>query len=168
MEGKNKSITLFIHSCLINRFETRLSRRVPLVEKELLTLPEHLRSPPVFSGVRVKRYLVLCVCFVDRCLSFCSFSFDHCIVCSSSVYGFCWQLLYNVIIIITKVLSISGIGAYTINGSTLMLVGYLSPRVVRDKALTWLIGCIYYWHLQFLVNVTIIKAGSLFILLPRA
>ena len=65
MEGKNKSITLFIHSCLINRFETRLSRRVPLVEKELLTLPEHLRSPPVFSGVRVKRYLVLCVCFVD-------------------------------------------------------------------------------------------------------
>ena len=37
------------------------------------TLPEHLSSPPVFSGVRVTRYLVLCVCFVDRCLSFCSF-----------------------------------------------------------------------------------------------
>ena len=44
---------------------------VPLVEQELLTLPEHLSSPPVFSGgVRVTRYLVLCVCFVDRCLSF--------------------------------------------------------------------------------------------------
>ena len=25
---------------------------------------------PVFSGVRVTRSLVLCVCFVDRCLSF--------------------------------------------------------------------------------------------------
>jgi hypothetical protein len=26
--------------------------------------------------------------FVDRCLSFCTFSFDHCVVCSSSIYGF--------------------------------------------------------------------------------
>ena len=36
---------------------------------ELLTLPEHLSSPMVFSRVRVVRSLVLCVCFVDRCLS---------------------------------------------------------------------------------------------------
>ena len=28
---------------------------------------------PGFSGVRVTRSLVLCVCFVDRCLSFCTF-----------------------------------------------------------------------------------------------
>ena len=33
-------------------------------------------------------YLVLYVCFVDRCLSFCTFSFGHCVVCSSSIYGF--------------------------------------------------------------------------------
>ena len=31
-------------------------------------------------------YLVLCVCFVDRCLSFCPFSFGHCVVWSSSIY----------------------------------------------------------------------------------
>ena len=36
-----------------------------LVEQELLTLPEHMSSPPVFSGVRVTRSLVLCVCFVN-------------------------------------------------------------------------------------------------------
>jgi hypothetical protein len=30
---------------------------------------------PVFSRVRVTRSLVLYVCFVDRCLSFCTFSF---------------------------------------------------------------------------------------------
>ena len=30
---------------------------------------------PVFSGVRVAQSLVLCVCFLDRCLSFCSFFF---------------------------------------------------------------------------------------------
>jgi len=35
--------------------------------------PEHLSLPPVFSGVRVSRSLVLYVCFVDRCLSFCTF-----------------------------------------------------------------------------------------------
>jgi hypothetical protein len=33
-------------------------------------LPGHLSSPPVFSGVSVTGSLVLCVCFVDRCLSF--------------------------------------------------------------------------------------------------
>ena len=46
---------------------------MPLVEHELPILPEHPSSPPVFSGVRVTRSLVLCVCFVDRCLSFCPF-----------------------------------------------------------------------------------------------
>jgi hypothetical protein len=35
------------------------------VEQELLILPEHMSSPPVFSGVRVTRSLVLYVCFVD-------------------------------------------------------------------------------------------------------
>ena len=34
------------------------------MEQELLTLPEDLSSPLVFSGVRVAQSLVLCVCFV--------------------------------------------------------------------------------------------------------
>ena len=78
----------FPHSRLITGFVTRLTRRVPLVKQKLLTLPEHLSSPLVFSGVRVTRSLVLSVCFVDRCLSFCTFSFGHCVVCSSSIYRF--------------------------------------------------------------------------------
>ena len=77
----------FPHSRLITGFVTRLTRWVPLVEQELLTLPEHPSSPPFFSGVRVTQSLVLYVCFVDRCLSFCAFSFGHCVVCSS-IYGF--------------------------------------------------------------------------------
>ena len=36
---------------------------------------------------------VLCVCFVDRFLSFCTFSFGHCVVCSS-MYGFWLPLWY--------------------------------------------------------------------------
>jgi hypothetical protein len=46
------------------------------------------------SGVRVIRSLGLCVCFVDCCLSFCPFSFDHCVVCSSLIYGFWLPLWY--------------------------------------------------------------------------
>ena len=42
---------------------------------------------PVFSGVRVTRSLVLWVCFVDCCLILLSFSFGHCVVCSS-IYVF--------------------------------------------------------------------------------
>jgi hypothetical protein len=38
---------------------TRLTRRMSLVEQELPTLPEHLSSPPIFSGVRVTRSLFL-------------------------------------------------------------------------------------------------------------
>ena len=67
---------------------------MPLVDQELLTLPNHLSSPPVISGVRVTRSLVLCVCFVNLCLSFCHFYFGHCVVCSSSIYGFWLPLWY--------------------------------------------------------------------------
>jgi len=44
-------------------------------------------STLVFSGIRVTRSLALCVCFVDRCSSVCSLSFDHYVVCPS-IYGF--------------------------------------------------------------------------------
>jgi hypothetical protein len=81
----------FPHSWLITGFITRLTRRVALVEQELL--PEHLRSIPFLVGVRVTRSLVLYVCIVDRCLSFCSFSFGHFVGCPS-IYGFWLPLLY--------------------------------------------------------------------------
>ena len=94
----------FPHSWLITVVVTRLTRRVPLVEQELLSLTEPLNSPPVFSGVRVTRSVVLYVCFVDRCLHFCTFllaivlsvllTFGHCVVCSSSIYGLWLPLWY--------------------------------------------------------------------------
>jgi hypothetical protein len=82
------------------------------VEQELLTLTEHLSSPPVFSCIVVTRSLVLCVCFVDRCLSFCTFSFDHCVVWPSSIYGFwlplgfCCLTFFDIRILITPLISI--------------------------------------------------------------
>jgi hypothetical protein len=84
----------FPHSRIISGLVTRLTRRVSLVDQELPTLPQHLSTPPVFTGVRVTRFLVLYVCFVDCGLSFCTFSFGHCVVCSSSIYGFWFPLWY--------------------------------------------------------------------------
>jgi hypothetical protein len=66
------------------------------VDGRKFTLPGHLSSPPVFSRVRVTRSLVLCVCFVDRCLSFCPFSFGHCVVCSSSYQFLSLNLLFSI------------------------------------------------------------------------
>ena len=48
----------------------------------------NLHFSPGFQWGRVTRSLILCVCFVDRCLSFCPFSFGHCVVCLTSIYGF--------------------------------------------------------------------------------
>ena len=65
----------FPHSWLITGFVTRLARRVPLFEQELPTFP-------VYNGVRVTRSLVVC-----------PFSFNHCVICPSSIYGL-WLLLW--------------------------------------------------------------------------
>ena len=77
---------------------------IDLQEQEVLTLPEHLRSFPVFCEVRVIS-LVLSVCFVDRYLSFCPFSFYHCVVCLSSIYGFLLPLCYLQILLIDNNMS---------------------------------------------------------------
>ena len=65
------------------------------MEQELATLPEQSSSPPPpgFSGVRVTRSLVLYVCFLDRCLSFCTFSLAivlSVLRCTDSDYSL-WQ-----------------------------------------------------------------------------
>jgi len=65
----------FSFSWLITRIWIRVARLVPLLEHEMLILPEHLSSPPVLSGVRVARSLVFCVMFCRSLfvlLSFCS------------------------------------------------------------------------------------------------
>ena len=49
---------IYIFLFIVIGIVIRLTRRVPLVEQELLTIPEHLSLPPVFSGVRVTRSLV--------------------------------------------------------------------------------------------------------------
>ena len=64
---------------LITEFVTRLTRRVPLVEQELLIFPSTWVPPTGFYWGSC--YSIFS--FVDRCLSFRTFYFGHCVVCSS-------------------------------------------------------------------------------------
>ena len=75
----------FLRSWPITGIVTRVTRQVPHVEQELLTLVE-------FTPVHGAWSLVVCVVL---CGGFLSFSFGHCVVCSSSIYGFWLPLSYR-------------------------------------------------------------------------
>ena len=90
-ENNNNKLYQFCDS--YSGFVTRLTWRVPL-EQELLTLPEHLGSPPVFSGVHATRSVVF-LCMLCRSLFvFYPYYFGHCVVCPSLIYGFWLPLWY--------------------------------------------------------------------------
>ena len=127
------------HSWLITRFVTRIKRQVPLVEQELLSLPEHMSSSPVFSGVRVTRSLVLWVCFVDRCLSFCTFSFGYYVACSSSIYEFWLPLWY-----LQTIFNIDEITVYQMWRSCIRRIGCYICLKKRRYAIYVL--CRHYWE----------------------
>ena len=57
------------------------------MEQELLTLPEHVISPPFLVGfvLLVLQFYVYVVC---------PFSFGHCVVCTYSIYRFALPLWY--------------------------------------------------------------------------
>ena len=59
------------------------------------TLPDHPSSSPVFSEVRVTRFLVMYVCFVERCLSFCTFIFKP-LYCLSLCHSLASDYLFGI------------------------------------------------------------------------
>ena len=87
--------------------QQRVTRRLSLVEQELLTLLQHLSPPRLFVGFVFLNvyfsflcsFVLFCFCFVfcffvDRCLSFCTFSCCHSIVCPFAIYDFQLFLSY--------------------------------------------------------------------------
>jgi hypothetical protein len=102
----------------------------------ILILP-FLSLPPVFSGVRVTRSLVLYICFVDHWLSFCTFSFRHCVVCSSSIYGFWLPLWY------LQTLLSGGYGRHDIAEILLMLILIL-PFAIYKVCFIFIMDVIYF------------------------
>ena len=99
------NVSYFFQS--VKRFTVkRLSSTQQVAKKHLKRHVKRLRDreytrlrqmvPSIAENEKVSKVntLVLYVCFVDRCLSFCTFSFDHCVVCSSSIYRFWLPLWY--------------------------------------------------------------------------
>jgi hypothetical protein len=74
-----------------------------------LPLRSTCAHPRIVNGVCVAQSLVFRLCFVDHCLSFCIFAFNHCIVCLLSLIYSCFgisKLFLN--LYIKGVLSFSG------------------------------------------------------------
>ena len=61
--------------CMTGCVTRATPQQMPHMEHELLILPELMRTPSVFSVVRVPRSLVFCVMFCRSCLSFRLFCF---------------------------------------------------------------------------------------------
>ena len=66
------------HPWLINVLVTRVTRRVPLVEQELLPPSEYTSSTPVYSRVHVAQSLVFCVVFCTLLFVILSFFWPYC------------------------------------------------------------------------------------------
>ena len=99
----DQNFQLILKSCLPVVYGTPLSLSclaVNNVRIYILSRYEIHKHLPViqckkkYETVRVTQFLVVYVCFVDRCLSSCTFSVDHCVVYSPSIYGFWLPLWY--------------------------------------------------------------------------
>ena len=133
----------FPHSWFITGFVATLTRRVSLVEQELLTTSEHMISPPVFSWFRVTWSLVLYLCFVHRCSSFCTFSFDHCVVCSFSIYDSDYPFgIFKLFLLLIIVLSV--LFRY-------MNTDYL-PLVSSNSSYFWPLCCLFFLDIWILIT----------------
>ena len=108
-QHQTNNLSSFPYSWRITGFVARVIRRVPHAEQELFTLPEHLISLQIFSGVLVIRSLIFCVL---PCGSvFCAFVivlFDHCIVCYRLTYGF-WLTFGIFILFLRSMIEVRGI-----------------------------------------------------------
>ena len=87
------NIGIYIKWFTIYVIFSKVTRRLILMEQEFIPFQIILMYSWFYNGARVTRSLVLCVYFVDRCLSFCTF-FGNCVVCPSSTYGFRFPLWY--------------------------------------------------------------------------
>jgi len=102
----------FPHSWLITGFVTRLTRRVPLVEQELLTLPEHLSSPPFLVGLCYSIYSFMCM--------FCRSLF---VLLYLFIWLLCCLFFFDIRILITPLVSSNS--SYTNQWPTILIFGFM-------------------------------------------
>ena len=142
-------------------------RRVPLVEQELLTIPEHPSSSPIISWVRDTRSLVLCVMFYRSLFVLLSFFFGLLCCLFFNLWLFWlalwylqtlpWYWLSKLVNILKNVFFTSSECKDNIRVTNKLLSGYHHGRgniKPASKYLTWR-------NLQFLDHVIITKTKVL-------
>ena len=88
----------------IRTSEFRVTRQVPLVEQELLTLPEHLSSAPVCNGVHVSRSLVLCIIFCRSLFVLLAIVLSVLLRFTDSDYPWLWYLRLTLMLGMVKIM----------------------------------------------------------------
>ena len=89
--------------------------------------------------IHVIRPLVLYICFVDRCFSFCSFSFCHCVVCSS-IYEFWLPLLAWNLCTGASLCECRSSTAYVaaVSIATTIYIAFFYLKLASDSNLLWM------------------------------
>ena len=151
------------------------TQRVPLVEQELLTLQEHMSSPPVFSGVRVTRSFVLCVCVVDRCLSF----FFWPLFFRAVVVVFVWQLDLPLSVQFVPII-LEFVSSYPAHGDVYLMQHYVIkcvsdlrqvggflwvlrfPPPIELSFFFWPLCCLFFYDIRILVTPLVSSNSSVY------
>ena len=78
----------------LERYSQQNNLFITMLQKYILYVPKHLSSSSVLVGFVLLNLQLSVQFFVDHCLSFCLFSFVHCIVCPSThgLYSPLWYL----------------------------------------------------------------------------
>jgi hypothetical protein len=85
----------FPHWWLIIRFVTRVTRQILQVGQELLILPEHMSSFPVFA-----RSVFFCIVFAHHCVSVCLFVFRITTLITTLISSSCTSLSYAMVFVV--------------------------------------------------------------------
>ena len=89
-----KTSMIIDYTRLTNRFVTRVTLKMSLLEQELIIFLAYLISHQFFTGLALPKCLVLCLMFVDHCLYICAWYVGHCIFCPFAICDF-WLTFGN-------------------------------------------------------------------------
>jgi hypothetical protein len=147
----------------------QIYKLLTLVAQELLALPEHMSSPPVFSEVCVARSFVFCVMFCRSLFVLLSFFFWPlcCLWCTKSDYHFgifklFLRFLCEIIIPLTKttkLMQLSRSWLQSIGNTVLYFLpnrsSYLIEYVHFDPKKKWILyQLIFHRHMTYIHSVT--------------
>ena len=141
-------VRFFIHFIILQEYKNANHQAIYEVQHFVNDL--HMRTisliEEVFNGIRVTRSLVVCVCFVDRRLSFCRFSFGHRVVYPFSIHGF-WLPSWHLQTLLAPIKQFHPVSFFVF-----FLIRYTKQGTSSDSAMLLffiLLLNIFPWVLQF-------------------